>query len=139
MPGYEPGWLTTGGARGTRDLLIGNVRMFFARALDGIKRGFENACPSIYHIDEATTFSPNMSGKLEAESGKHDDRIISLGIALQVMKRVDETNWLQGDTQRTKKIEPVFQTSPEGIVNMDFGFEDTYDPDQQSINKDFVS
>ena len=138
VPSLEPGWMTTGGAKGTRELLIGNVRMFIARSDDAIHRGFSNPMPSWKHVEEAMTFSPNSQGKLEAETGKNDDRIISLGIALQVMKRVDRSGWLDGETIPDTTKKEVLQLSKEGGgISLDFGYE-SEDHDRVNIAKDYV-
>lgn len=91
MASFDVGWITTGGiGTGTRDVLIGNIRLFLAHATRTMKEAADSKVspmPSLRHLSELRTFVADSRGKLAAARGTFDDRVISLGLALQALKR----------------------------------------------------
>ena len=120
IPSRDPGWLTTGSANGggTRDLAIGGIRMFLSKAL--LAPEGTTYIPSLYHLDELRHFNQDNRGKLQAEDGHLDDRVMSLGIALQVLKRRDG-GWLDNtmDTTNTHKDFMKHTDTGELEINVD--------------------
>lgn len=62
----------------TRPIMLDDMR-------EAIEAGFQPRCSG--YLAEAATFEDDGTGKYEARSGCHDDRIMAMAIALQVRKR----------------------------------------------------
>lgn len=115
-PGRHLGWRTDGT---TREMLVQQLRKFISYCADVVAAG--QTCPlrSIDTVQELETFLPNpkKNYRLEAIPGERDDRCLSLGIMLMVMKRYRDfiTVWEQ---PQEEKIQPFMQLNDErtGII-----------------------
>ena len=77
VPGKKhmiPGWLTTPGAQGTRNLWVSAIAEFI--------REQQLDCSYLPAVQEMETFQRGEKGSAEARPGKHDDWISGLGIGL---------------------------------------------------------
>jgi hypothetical protein len=85
--------------------------------LDELAAAVRNMAIDIRCLDtlkEMVTFVRNPDGKPEAQEGSHDDRVISLAIALQIARIVDTA------PARTPPPGPLVSASPTGYT--DFGY-----------------
>lgn len=99
----ELGWRTTKANRGP--------------LLDELAEAVRNesiAIPDLQTIGEMYTFVRNEEGRPEAQEGAHDDRVISLGITLQVAQTLDH------EPKKTFTPPPEVPDTPTGYLDLGY-------------------
>ena len=116
ISGGQPGWYTTGTARGE---LIGAMRRGMVNAYDAIQRG--NPCPikDIWLMEEARRFILSKHAKYEATPGvSFDDRLFAWAIADKCREQYTRRDRVQAALEKKIADDVDYYEDENGLLHM---------------------